>query len=65
MFYVTWFGQVALIMALIVSLAVLVPSPAMAGLMLIVALIWAIWLLGSLIRHLTRDPEQRAPQSTV
>jgi hypothetical protein len=65
MFYVTWFGQVALIMALTVSLAVLVPTPAMAGLMLVVALIWAIWLLGSLIRHLTRDPEPRRPRSTA
>ena len=52
MFYVKWFAQVTLIMVLISIVALLVPPPVIAGLMLIVTIVWALSLLASLFRHL-------------
>ena len=52
MFYVKWFGQVMLVMVLINIVALLVPPPAIAGLILIVVIVWALWLLISLARCL-------------
>jgi hypothetical protein len=52
MFYVKWFGQVMLIMVLISIVALLVPPPAIAGMLLIGVIVWALWLLISLVRYL-------------
>jgi hypothetical protein len=52
MFYVKWFGQVTLVMVLISIVALLVPPPAVSGLLLIVVIVWAVWLLTSLVRAL-------------
>jgi biopolymer transport protein ExbB/TolQ len=52
MFYVKWFGQVMLVMVLISILALLVPPPAVTGLLLIGVIVWAVWLLRSLVRYL-------------
>jgi hypothetical protein len=51
-FYVKWFAQVVLVMVLICSVALLVPSPAFAGLILLVVIAWSSWLLASLFRHM-------------
>jgi hypothetical protein len=51
-FYVKWFAQVMLIMMLISIVALLVPPPVIAGLVLIVTIVWAVWLLASLVRSL-------------
>ncbi|HEV7394699.1 MAG TPA: hypothetical protein VGO08_23895 [Burkholderiales bacterium] len=59
MFYVTWFGQVLLIAVLIGSIGLFVPPADVAALMLIVTIVWATWLLASLIRHLIRPPMPR------
>ena len=52
MFYVKWFGQFTLVMVLVSIVALLVPPPAIAGLILIAVIVWAIWLLTRLMRHL-------------
>jgi hypothetical protein len=52
MFYVKWFGQVMLVMVLISIVALLVPPPAITGLLLIAVIVWAVWLLRSLVRNL-------------
>ncbi len=52
MFYVKWFGQVMLVMVLMSIVALLVPPPEIAALMLISVIIWSLWLLSSLVRYL-------------
>jgi hypothetical protein len=39
-------------MVLVGSVALLVPSPALAALILLVVIAWSCWLLASLIRHM-------------
>ena len=51
MFYLKWFGQVMLVMVLISIVAWLMPPPAVTGLLLIAVIVWAVWLLRSLVRH--------------
>ena len=64
MFYVKWFGQFMLVMVLVSIVALLVPPPGIAGLMLIVVIAWAIWLLTRLMRHLMA-PSNPTPESTA
>jgi hypothetical protein len=52
MFYVKWFGQVMVVTMLMSIVALLVPPPGVAALMLILVIVWAVWLLTSLVRHL-------------
>jgi hypothetical protein len=52
MFYAKWFGQVLLIMMLIGSVGLIPPSLEGAAVLGLIATVWAIWLLGSLVRHL-------------
>jgi hypothetical protein len=59
MFYAAWFGQVLLIAVLVGSIGLFVPPADVAAMMLIVTIVWAIWLLASLVRHLMRQPAPR------
>jgi hypothetical protein len=51
MFYVKWFGQVMVVTALMSIVAMLVPPPGIAALVLIVVIVWALGLLASLVRY--------------
>ncbi|HEY0337946.1 MAG TPA: hypothetical protein VGC70_11460 [Burkholderiales bacterium] len=53
MFYAKWFGQVLLIVMLIGSIGLLPPSLEGAAVMMLIAMVWAMWLLISLVRYLT------------
>ena len=59
MFYAAWFGQVLLIAVLVGSIGLFVPPAHVAAMMLIVTIVWATWLLASLVRHLMRQPAPR------
>ncbi|MDB5924653.1 MAG: hypothetical protein JWN13_3589 [Betaproteobacteria bacterium] len=59
MFYAAWFGQVLLIAVLVGSIGLFVPPADVAAMMLIVTIVWATWLLASLVRHLMRQPAPR------
>jgi hypothetical protein len=62
MFYVKWFAQVMLIMVLVSIVALLVPSPPIAAVMLIVTIVWSLSLLGRLVRYLV-FPSTPTPDS--
>ena len=55
MFYAKWLGQVLLIMVMITLVLILRLAPQEAALVGLVAVVWSIWLLASLVRQLLAD----------
>jgi hypothetical protein len=65
MFYAKWFGQVLLIMLMICLVVILRLLPQQAVLVGLVAVVWSIWLLATLVRHLFGQPREPSTEHSI